>query len=83
MDQAGGKATTFEGHAQSPQSQFGAQRIAQLPTDHAPRIGVEDHRQINELRLQPDVGDIGHPELINVTQHHFLGQIGIDGKAVP
>ena len=50
----------------------------QRPTDHAARVGVQDHRQEHELVAQPDVGDIGHPQLIDAGQHHFARQVRID-----
>src|SRR5215831_15450995 len=50
--------------------------------DHAPRIGIQDDRQINKFLFQPDVGDIGHPELIHAGQDHLGSQVGIDLQAV-
>jgi hypothetical protein len=46
--------------------------------DHAARAGIQDHRQEHELILQADVGDVGHPELVDVGYHHLPGQIRVD-----
>ena len=45
--------------------QFGFQRAAQSPTDHAARERIQNHRQVDELGAQPNVGDVGHPELVD------------------
>jgi len=37
---------------------------------HFPRVRIQEHRQVHELSLQPDVGDIGHPQLIDYGQLH-------------
>ena len=41
------------------------QRSIQLPAHHFARERIQNHRQVDELALQPDVGDVGHPELID------------------
>ncbi len=45
---------------QRRQRQAGGQRSLQHPAHHLPRIGVQDHGQINDLGFQPHVGDVGH-----------------------
>ena len=38
--------------------------IGHRPADDAAAEGIDDDRQIDELLLQADVGDVGHPQLI-------------------
>ena len=35
------------------------------PANHPPRVGVQQHGQVDELSAQPDVGDIGDPQLVH------------------
>ncbi len=58
------------------------QRSLQLPAHHFARVGIENHRQVDKLALQPDVGDVGHPKLIDPGQLHPAGQIQIDLQLV-
>ena len=37
----------------------------QLPAHHLARKAVQNYGQIDELCQQPNVGDVGHPQLIN------------------
>ena len=59
-------------HAERRQSECVFHGTVQRPADHTTRKGIEDSRQIHELRLQPNVGEVGHPELVNPGQHHRL-----------
>ncbi len=68
MDQAGRRLPFGHRLLQCRQRQAGGQRSLQRPAHHLPRVGVQDHGQINELGLQPDVGDVGHPQLIDPGQ---------------
>lgn len=47
----------------------------QGPADHAPAEGIEHDREIDELFLQPDVGNVGYPELVEAARHHAAGQV--------
>ena len=49
----------------------------QCPAHHFPREPTEDHRQIDKLRFQSDVGDVGHPQLIDASQFHTTGEVKI------
>ena len=69
-------------HPQRRKRQFVLHRPVQRPADHAAREGVEDHRQVHELVPQPNVGDVGHPELVDAGQHHLARQVRIDLAAV-
>jgi hypothetical protein len=50
-------------------------RSIHSPPDDLAREAVEDHCQVHELSLQTDIGDIGHPELIDTCQPHAAGQV--------
>jgi hypothetical protein len=39
-------------------------------------------RQEDEFLLQPDVGDIGHPQLVHSRQRHLSRQIRVDFAAM-
>jgi hypothetical protein len=43
---------------------------------------IQHHRQIDELLLQTHIGDIGHPQLVDITQLQVLGQVRIHPKVV-
>ena len=49
--------------AQRGQRERTFHRAIQRPTDHAAQVRVQNHGQEHELVVQPDVGDIGPPEL--------------------
>jgi len=42
----------------------------QRPTHHFAREPIEDHRQVDKFRLQPNVGDVRYPKLIAPAQFH-------------
>lgn len=44
---------------------------------------VQDHRQIHKLLAQANVGQIGHPKLIDAAQLQARGQIYIHFQVVP
>ena len=64
--------------APAPPWQARGQRSIQRPAHHLARESIQDHRQVNELCLQPNVSDVGHPELIDAGQLHPAGEIQID-----
>ena len=51
------------------------QRPVQRPSHYLPRERVEDDREIDELALQPDVGDIRDPQLIDPAQRHAASEV--------
>ena len=72
--------------AKAPQcfdGKFGLERVFQRPTDHASRIGGQNDRQVEEGFPQPDVGDVGNPELVDAGRFPITGEIGIDSLSVP
>ena len=69
-------------HLQGCQSQFGIDLARQLLTDDPLGKGVKNHRQVNELLKQTDVGNVRNPELIEPGRREIAGQIWIDSIAV-
>jgi hypothetical protein len=57
-----------ERHAQGSEGQFLAQRAAQSPAADGTGISSEDHGQLHETDTQPDIGDIGHPDLVGLLE---------------
>ena len=47
----------------------------QRPPDHASRVGVEHNSQEHELVAQPNVRNIGPPELIRRSKNHIPRQV--------
>ena len=65
-------------HVQRGDRQRSVQSFVQMPADHASRIRIQNHRKIDELLLEPDVGDVGDPELIDTAEDHRARPIRID-----
>ena len=78
MHQTRGGLPSLQGHAQRLERQLVFQRAVQRPADHPPGEGIQNHREIDELPQQPDVGNIGYPELVQARQGHPARQVGID-----
>lgn len=64
-------------HTQCGQCQIVLQCPLQRPTNHPARAGIQDDSQEHEFLLQTDVGDIRHPELVDIGHHHPTGQVRI------
>ena len=58
------------------------QRSRQFPAHHFARVGIENHGEIDKLAMQPDVGDVGYPKLIDSGQLHPAGQIQVNLQLV-
>src|SRR5271155_3762252 len=56
--------------------------IGERPADHFAREGVEDDRQIDEVLGQPDIGDVGDPDLIEAARSKPARQVWRNGEAV-
>src|SRR5438034_10338131 len=78
MDQSGLGLPRLDGLLQSSLRQNTVQSPIQRPAHNASRINIEDHRQINKLLSQTNIGDIGHPKLVDSAQLHPPRQIRID-----
>jgi hypothetical protein len=76
MDQAGSDDAVRQRHAQRRQRQFIFHRAIQRPSNHTARVGVQDHREEHELVAQPDIGNIGPPQLIGRRQDHARRRFG-------
>ena len=81
MHQAWLHGAASERHAERRQRQLVFQRAIQRPSDHAARVGVQNHRQEHELVAQANVGNIGPPELIGRGQDHVPRQVRIHSCA--
>src|SRR5882724_9599166 len=57
-------------------------RSFQCPAHHLPREAIQDDCQINKLRLQANISDIGYPELVDPGQLHAAGEIQINLQLV-
>ena len=69
VDQPRAHGPAGQRHPQSGQRQFVFHSTVQRPADHSAGIGIRHHRQVDEFFPQPDVCDIGHPELVDSRQH--------------
>src|SRR5215470_2251498 len=67
-----------DGILQCLRRQTAGQRTVQPPAHNLAREPVQNHRQIHELGAQPDVRDVGYPELIDPGQRHPPRQVQID-----
>ena len=47
------------------------------PNPRKNRVGIQDHGQIDEAPAEPDVGDIGNPDVIGILRVSVFEQIGI------
>ncbi len=50
----------------------------QRPADYFAREGIQHQGQVDELLEEPDVGNVGHPKLVDCGQLHALGQVQVD-----
>jgi len=58
------------------------QRSGQFPAHHFARVGIENHGEVDKLTTQSDVGDVGHPKLIDPGQLHSASQIQVNLQLV-
>jgi hypothetical protein len=78
MNQARRRLTFGQRHAQSLHGHACAQMPCQRPTDYPPRMCVQQHGDINKFLPQSHIGDIGHPEFIEVARHQAACQVRPD-----
>jgi len=64
------RLSTFDGLVQRPEGEAHRQSAIQRPNHCLAREPIEDHRQVNKFRLQPNVGDVCYPKLIDRGQFH-------------
>jgi hypothetical protein len=51
------------------------QMIGQRPADHSAAEGIEHDGQVDELLAQPNIGDVGHPKLVDAGQLEVARQV--------
>jgi hypothetical protein len=69
-------------HPQGRDGQRSSERVIQVPPNHPARVSIQNHRQVDELLLQPDVRDIRYPQLIDAGEDHRGRPIRIDLESV-
>jgi hypothetical protein len=77
MHQAWWRLAACDGLVQRGQRQARRQRLVQRPAYHFAGESIEEHGQIDELRAQTNVRDIGHRELIDPGQRQATGEIQV------
>jgi hypothetical protein len=82
MDETGARLAVAQSGLQGSDSELSFQRAAQCPADDTAGIGVQHDCQVNEFHLQPNVGDVGHPQLIDAAQRKISRQIRIHAMGV-
>jgi len=66
-----------ERHIDGGNYEFGAQVIFHRPADHLPRARIQRHRQVHKAHPCGNVGDVGHPEPVELEDPKVpLDQIG-------
>ena len=78
MDTARFWLPVMYGHAQSIQGQAGINFPGQGITDGLSRIDVQNDRQIDKAHQDMDIGDIGHPDLVDGVYPDVPHQVWID-----
>ena len=70
-------------HVERFDSQARLEMVGERPADHLARVSVQNDGQIDELRRQSDVGDVGDPDLIDPGRDQPAHEIGNDRKLMP
>ena len=83
MDEAGLWVSGGQGHVERLDRQARLEMVGERPADHLARKGVENDGQIDELPGQPDISNVGDPDLIEPRRDKIARQIGNDGELVP
>ena len=68
------RAAGAQGHLQRGEDERRLEAAVQRPADHAPRVDVEDHGEIQSPVVGPDIRDIRRPLLIRSGRRHAGGQ---------
>src|SRR5277367_3425112 len=53
-------------------------RVIQCPAYNLAREAIEDHRQVDQLALQTNVGDVGYPQLVDTRHLHTASPVQLD-----
>jgi len=65
MHETGFRLSALDGLLQRPEGETDRECTIQRPAHHFAREPVENHRQVGKFRLQPNVGDVRYPKLID------------------
>ncbi len=83
MDQAGSGLSGIDRLAQGADGEGRVEPLVERPTHDPAGVGIQHHRRgSSELLGQPDIGDVGHPELVDPGQLHARGQVQMDAQIV-
>src|SRR5271165_4560931 len=83
MDEAWLGVSGGQSHVERLDGQARLEMVGERPADHLARKGVENDGQIHELPGEPDIGDVGDPDLIEPRRDETARQIGHDRKLMP
>src|SRR6185369_11097341 len=78
VDQSFSRATALQCRVQCGERQPGLERVAERVADDLARPSVQNRCEVDELRAQPDVRQVRHPQLIRAARNEALGQIRKD-----
>jgi len=78
MHETGFGLSAFDGSLQRPNGEPYRQCTIQRPAHHFARVSIEDHRQVDKFRLQPNLGDVRYPQLVHSCQFHAASQVQVD-----
>lgn len=78
MDQPRRRAPVREGLLQSRYRQPSRQCAVECPIHNLSGIRIENHRQVDELRSQANIGEVRNPELIHPGEGQAAGQAESD-----
>lgn len=53
-----------DSHEQDLQDDIRRLTALHRPADHAPGMQIHDDRKVSKALLRPDLGDVGHPDLV-------------------
>src|SRR3989338_9067801 len=82
MDDTRTRAAPGDGHVKRCKRQGRIETSGDSISNSPPRKGIQDRRQIDKAGPDANIGDIGKPDLIQLSDIHLLNEIGISGKAV-
>lgn len=83
VDEAGLGVSGGQGHVERLDGQARFEMVGERPADHPARKGVENDGQIDELPGQPDISNVGDPDLIEAGGDKTARQIGNDRELMP
>src|SRR5208337_385002 len=82
MDEAWLGVSGDQGHVERLDGQARLEMVGERPADHLARKSVENDGEINKLLRQPDIGDVGDPNLIEPCGNKSAREIGNDRELV-